>query len=99
MALVQRFLQSEHLLLYVARTQVLHKHTLHLNALFLQSARENHYAHHSHGDGHHQCVGEARKEVADVENERRGDDKAHEDSHEQRHTVRAAVVPQRAELL
>jgi len=98
-ALVQRFLQSEHLLLYVARTQVLHKHTFHLNALFLQSARENHYAYHSHGDGHHQCVGEAREEVADVENERRGDDKAHKDSDEKRHTVRAAVVPQRAELL
>ena len=98
-ALVQRLLQSEHLLFYVARTQVLHKHTFHLYALFLQSARENHYANHSHGDGHHECIGEARKEVADVEHERRGDNQSHEDSDEKRHTVRAAVVPQCTELL
>ena len=59
MSLVKRFLQSEHLLLYVARTEILHKHTLHEYALTLQPPRQNHHTHSHQSYGEHERIGEA----------------------------------------
>ena len=67
MTLIQRLLESEHLLLYVARTKVLHKQTFHQYALLLESSGQNHYEYYSHCYREQKRIGEACEIVADVE--------------------------------
>ena len=99
MTLIQRFLESEHLLLYVARTKVLHKQTFHQYALLLKSSGQNHYEYYSHCNSEQKRIGEACEIIADVEHERRGYDQTHKDGDKQRQTIGATLAPQRTKLL
>ena len=99
MTLVQRLLESENLLLYVARAKVLHKEAFHQYALLLESSGQNHYEHYRHGYGEQEGIGESCEIVADIENERRGYDYTHKDGDKQRQTIAATLAPQRTELL
>ena len=99
MAFIQRLLESEHLLLYIARTKVLHKQTFHKYALLLESSRQNHDKHYRHSYCEQKGIGESCEIIADVEHKSRGYDQTYKDGNKQRHTIAATLAPQRTKLL